>query len=138
MTPRSILGMFDGQYRLRVSRPGYDVTDVNLTEEQLAFDSAWLESANLFMSGSYTHVNNRDNATIYFGKTFDFIPCVYLLQKVGSYQHVQQETCYLPIQAVNVFRDRFIFNPLYYSADVNSARFNQPTMYFVLNNGFIK
>lgn len=38
-----ILGRFDGTPRLRVARPGFDVTDPALSDQQLAFDSAWPE-----------------------------------------------------------------------------------------------
>ncbi|MFG1349103.1 hypothetical protein [Xanthobacter autotrophicus] len=38
-----ILGRFDGTPRLRVARPGFDVTDPGLVDQQLAFDSAWPE-----------------------------------------------------------------------------------------------
>ncbi|MFG1371480.1 hypothetical protein V5F32_04820 [Xanthobacter oligotrophicus] len=38
-----ILGRFDGTPRLRVARPGFDVTDPDLSDQQLAFDSAWPE-----------------------------------------------------------------------------------------------
>lgn len=43
LTPRVLLGLFGGEGRLRVSRPGFDVTDPTLGNEQLAFDSAWPE-----------------------------------------------------------------------------------------------
>ncbi len=39
-TPRVILGNFEGVPRLRVSKPGFDVTDPTLGGEQLVFDSA--------------------------------------------------------------------------------------------------
>ncbi len=39
-TPRVILGNFEGVPRLRVSKPGFDVTDPALGGEQLVFDSA--------------------------------------------------------------------------------------------------
>ena len=38
-----ILGRFDGTPRLRVARPGFDVTNPDLADQQLAFDSAWPE-----------------------------------------------------------------------------------------------
>lgn len=43
LTPRILPGLFDGVARLRVAKPGYDVTDPTLGNEQLAFDSAWPE-----------------------------------------------------------------------------------------------
>ena len=42
-TPRLIIGKLDGIGRVRFSKPGYDVTDLALTNEQLVFDSAWSE-----------------------------------------------------------------------------------------------
>jgi len=38
-----ILGRFGGTPRLRVARPGFDVTDPDLSDQHLAFDSAWPE-----------------------------------------------------------------------------------------------
>lgn len=43
MTGRVLFGNFLGVPRLRVAKPGYEVTDPALTNEQLAFDSAWPE-----------------------------------------------------------------------------------------------
>lgn len=43
LTPRVLLGAFEGEARLRVARPGFDVTDPALGNEQLAFDSSWPE-----------------------------------------------------------------------------------------------
>ncbi|MCL8385917.1 hypothetical protein EJ105_27575, partial [Xanthobacter aminoxidans] len=56
-TPRVILGNFAGVPRLRVSKPGFDVTDPTLGGEQLVFDSARPEilsvlAANWQLSGS--------------------------------------------------------------------------------------
>ncbi|QTL01904.1 hypothetical protein J5J86_13925 [Aquabacter sp. L1I39] len=42
-TPRLIIGKQGGVGRVRFSKAGYDVTDLDLTNEQLVFDSAWPE-----------------------------------------------------------------------------------------------
>lgn len=41
MVDRLIIGNFDGQSRIRLSRPTFDVKDTSLTNEQLVFDSSW-------------------------------------------------------------------------------------------------
>lgn len=42
-TNRLVIGNFDGIGRVRFSKPGFDATDPDLTNEQLVFDSAWPE-----------------------------------------------------------------------------------------------
>lgn len=76
--PQTVLGNFDGIPRLRVARPGYDVTDTALLAKYLGFDSAWQEATNIFMTGYVATTQAANPVTISFGITFDFIPCVML------------------------------------------------------------
>lgn len=59
MTNRLILGQFDGTYLLRVSRPGFDAMDPNLRPSQLAFDSRWMTTLQVHISGNVTMLNNQ-------------------------------------------------------------------------------
>lgn len=53
MTNRVILGALPGGgYGLRVSRPGYDVTNAGLAPSALSFDSSWLKTARVHTQGS--------------------------------------------------------------------------------------
>lgn len=65
MTQRVILGQFSSQMRLRVSRPGYDVLDPNLTKRQLAFDSTTESNMRVITSGEIILAANMTEAAIY-------------------------------------------------------------------------
>lgn len=51
MANRVVLGAFDNDYVLRVSRPGYNVLDPNLSAKQLAFDSRWSQFTTIHSEG---------------------------------------------------------------------------------------
>lgn len=81
MSNRVLLGALDsGGFGLRVSRPGYDVTNAGLAKEQLAFDSRWPEVSNVWMSGGGTlsGVSSLHMVNINFGTTFATPPMVFV------------------------------------------------------------
>ena len=83
MANRVVLGAFDGTHVLRVSRPGFNVLSTGLTPKQLAFDSRWQESGNVFMSGNFSAPATGSWLTIPFGTTFNTPPLV-LLRIIGD------------------------------------------------------
>lgn len=82
MANRIILGAFDGTYVLRVSRPGFDVLNPSLPPEQLAFDSRWQETGNVYMEGTFS-IGNSGAYTVEFGTTFPTPPVV-IVRVIGS------------------------------------------------------
>lgn len=79
MANRVLIGAKPGGSGLRVSRPGHDVTNPNLTGQQLAFDSDWLASARIFLSGSIAVPAATDGGQfteVLFGTTFSSHPAV--------------------------------------------------------------
>lgn len=108
LTPRVLLGNFEGVPRLRVAKPGHDVTDPDLGNEQLAFDSAWPEvlsvlDASWLLSGSSTTESWSADGTTYTRRyrtvTFDELPwepmCIGWMRQVISdqVQYVQTPCC---------------------------------------------
>ncbi|RUU75714.1 hypothetical protein [Mesorhizobium sp. M7A.F.Ca.MR.362.00.0.0] len=53
MANRLVMGAVDGSYKLKVSKPGYDVMTA-LTNEQLAFSTDWDDAGKVLMTGSAT------------------------------------------------------------------------------------
>ena len=53
MANRVLIGPYAGDYQLRVSKPGYDVTTA-LDVENMAFDSQWSDLAQIVTRGSAT------------------------------------------------------------------------------------
>jgi len=51
MANRLVLGEFNGEQALRISRPGYNVLSPGLWPEELSFDSRWTEIDWIFMHG---------------------------------------------------------------------------------------
>lgn len=51
MANRLLIGMMDGQMRLRIARPPYDVLNPYLTNEQLVIDSTWRDNFALWEYG---------------------------------------------------------------------------------------
>lgn len=51
MANRLVLGAVDGSYKLKVSKPGYDVMTA-LQNKQLAFSTDWNEAGNIIAIGS--------------------------------------------------------------------------------------
>lgn len=54
MANRVVLGEFDGDYVLRISRPGFNVLSTSLPRQNLAFDSRWPENMNIVTSATVT------------------------------------------------------------------------------------
>jgi hypothetical protein len=72
MTNRTLIGDFGGgDYRIRMSKPGFDVTAA-LDPERLAFDSAWKDGATVYKIGTVAR-----NTSVSFGETLPSIPFVY-------------------------------------------------------------
>ena len=79
MANRVLIGDFGGgDYRIRMSKPGFDVTAA-LDPERLAFDSSWKDGAVVYALGS---INYPGGTTAYvevpFGETMPNIPFVYV------------------------------------------------------------
>ena len=51
MANRVVLGAFDNTYVLRISKPGFNVLDPNLSAGQLVFDSRWSEYTSVHSEG---------------------------------------------------------------------------------------
>ena len=67
---------------IRVSRPGFNVLDPNLTGQQLSFDSRWPVAARVHMDGAVTATpsgNLNSYVTVGFGTTFASPPPVLVL-----------------------------------------------------------
>lgn len=86
MVARSVLGLFDGSYRLRVSKPGNNVLSTGLTREQLAFDSTWDEIIQIVASGTATSSNSNEGSSTFkryllyeFATPLTYVPMVLLL-----------------------------------------------------------
>ena len=73
MANRVVLGEFNGDYVLRVSRPGFNVLDPNLPRHQLAFDSRWPENLNIAARGTFELITTMD---IPHGMTYGTGPVV--------------------------------------------------------------
>lgn len=75
MTNRVLLGKLpNGQYGLRVSRPGFDVTNDGLGNNAVAFDSRWSNAKALLASGyagSQVNFTNQAAAPVVALQTFD-------------------------------------------------------------------
>ncbi len=78
MTNRTLIGDFGGgDYRIRVSKPGFDVTAA-LDPERLAFDSAWKDGAVIYAIGSVVYPGGQTSyVEVPFGETMPNIPFVY-------------------------------------------------------------
>lgn len=73
MTNRVLIGKFpDGNYGVRVSKPGYDVTSNPVDNEQLAFNSDWSYMLPVLLGG--TAVVNATTVTVNFGFDLGYIP----------------------------------------------------------------
>lgn len=78
MVNRVLIGDFGGgDYRIRASKPGYDVTGA-LDPERLAFDSSWKDSGVVYAIGSITYPGGSTAyVEVPFGETMPEIPFVY-------------------------------------------------------------
>ncbi|WP_299937482.1 hypothetical protein [uncultured Nitratireductor sp.] len=77
MVDRTLLGLFNGDYRLRCSLPNYDVKNAGLTPEQLSFDSSWSEIGNILKRGQF-QISGSGGFTVYYGATYASPPMVVL------------------------------------------------------------
>lgn len=88
MVDRIVIGDFDGagDFRFRVSRPGYDVFDIGLLPNQLVFDSAWTTSLIVYQSGSFTIPANSGLDSTGTGVTFTSLgfPPMHLINMIWS------------------------------------------------------
>ncbi len=89
MVARSVLGLFDGSYRLRVSKPAKNVLSTSLTRDELAFDSAWDEIIQIVAAGTATSNNTNEGGTLFkryllyeFPTPLAYVPMVLLLNPV--------------------------------------------------------
>jgi len=81
VTNRVVMGPLPGGGSgLRVSRPGNDVLDTNLTGKQLAFDSRWPTTARVHMAGTVNPASSGTQ-TVGFGTTFANIPPAFVWSK---------------------------------------------------------
>ena len=56
MANRTLLGRFpNGEYGLRISRPGHNVLDMGLAPKNLAFDSRWPKALKIVKKGTTTN-----------------------------------------------------------------------------------
>lgn len=78
MVNRVLIGDFGGgDYRVRMSKPGFDVTAA-LDPERLAFDSAWKDAAVVYAIGSISYPGGSTAyVEVPFGETMPNIPFVY-------------------------------------------------------------
>lgn len=89
MTNRTLIGDFGGgDYRIRVSKPGYDVTAA-LQPEQLAFDSAWKDGGVVYSTGTASvfggdSSNGPSPTSLSFGETLPEIPFVLSWRKLSA------------------------------------------------------
>lgn len=73
MANRVIMGSFNGDYRLRISAPGYDVLNTGLVSPQLRFSTDWGRLGNIWMQGTITMGANTTQ-DLMFGRTFTLPP----------------------------------------------------------------
>lgn len=86
MVARSVLGLFDGAYRLRISKPTKNVLSTGLARADLAFDSTWDEIIQIVASGTATSNNSNEGSSTFkryllyeFETPLTYVPMVILL-----------------------------------------------------------
>lgn len=85
MANRVVLGALPGGgFGLRVSRPGRNVLNNNLSGSQVAFDSRWQASGRLVINGNVAVPNTDSSSTVEYGVTLPQIPEVLLLFRNAS------------------------------------------------------
>lgn len=90
MVNRVVLGAHAGTYVLRVSRPGFAVTNEAIPIEAVAFDSRWTDASNIFMRGSVSVPSDYNNfVTVNYGQTFPESLFVFATMNTGSGQWFQ-------------------------------------------------
>ncbi|UGX87132.1 hypothetical protein [Phyllobacterium meliloti] len=91
MTGRTLIGDFGGgDYRIRMSKSGKDVT-TTLNPEDLAFDSAWLDSAVIIDRGVIA-ISSGGIVTISFSTTLDAVPFVIYWRQIDSNTFFMSQT----------------------------------------------
>lgn len=145
MANRVLIGPLSGDQVVRVSRPGFDVTDDTLEPNMLAFDSRWLETGRFLYTGSA--VTNHDTGSgAYF--QFDYpvafaagdIPVVIIVYPCGTLSGQQWQTLagslYYNTRGGFFVNSSIIINNTYFRffVPVNGAR--TPFNYYVLSNIF--
>lgn len=86
MTYRTLIGTFaSGDYRMRRSKPGYDVTAA-LEPERLAFDSAWPDAGIIYTKGTVSVPLGTPNGYVQvnFADTLPAVPNVIYYWKVNG------------------------------------------------------
>jgi hypothetical protein len=91
VTNRVLLGStVSGRYGLRVSKPGFDVTDPGLTGQQLSFESEWASTARLHASGSVSVPEGTGGFTsVYFSALPVFPAVIAYLERGGVTRPIQ-------------------------------------------------
>jgi len=74
MTNRVIFGDFNGEYVLRVSRPGYNVAAA-LATKNLAFDSRWPDALTVHQTGSFS---TDDTISVSF-PSLGYVPVAFVM-----------------------------------------------------------
>lgn len=130
MVDRVLIGQYaPNDFRLRISRPGFDVNNTSLTPAQLAFDSTYEETFYVIAKGEFLigrnygtpGASNLRTVTVPYGVTYPEIPIVMAYGKLfgnwgndteiwtagwaplgETYSTMQRQQTRL-----NVYRDRF-------------------------------
>lgn len=115
-----------GGYGLRVSRPGYDVSNGLLRGKAMAFDSGWSNSTRVVLSGSVFVPQNSTPltyTTAYFGQSFPEIPPVIIYVEEGgkwkpAIQHFLDGWMedFTSLYPVRVYPDRIVFYRNYFGS----------------------
>ena len=112
MTNRTVQGNLPGGGSgIRVSRPGYEVTDPNLPPKGIAFDSRWPAAMNVHMSGAATGPTTGGQVTtVWFGKTFPTPPLVIVAFTDGQGRYRLYSNLQDPAgSVVRTYQDRFTY-----------------------------
>lgn len=85
MVKRVSLGRWgDGSYRLRVSRPGFDVDNTALTPSQLAFDSTLDGYGQLLYTGMASMPDGMSNYPLVTWPDLGYVPTVFMYRYCGA------------------------------------------------------
>lgn len=91
MANRILIGDYSGggDYRIRLSRQGYDVTAA-LDPERLAFDSTWKDGAKIYMKGTVAVPETTNNVpswgVVNFPEVLPYVPFAYFWRVNGANQ----------------------------------------------------
>lgn len=108
MVQRVLLGALGaGQFGLRVSRPGYDVSAGGTVGNKIAFDSAWSRALRILKRGQVEATASGQGPAQYvnisFGETMPSPPVVFVLMRMGvdRWQPAQLVGANLPFYSDN-------------------------------------